>query len=62
VRVSVDSAGAQADGPSTGLAINGDGSVTAFFSAATNLVADDTNPCGGFPNSGQCRDVFVHVG
>src|SRR3989442_1062694 len=34
-RVSVDSAGAQSNGPSTDPAINGDGSVVAFFSAAT---------------------------
>ena len=62
VRVSVDSAGAQSDGPSTDPAINGDGTVVAFFSAATNLVPNDTNTCGVFPNPGQCPDIFVHVG
>lgn len=61
VRVSVDSAGAQADGASTDPDISADGSTTAFFSAATNLVAGDTNTCGGFPNPGECPDVFVHV-
>jgi Tol biopolymer transport system component len=53
VRVSVDSAGQQADGASTDPDISADGSTVAFFSAATNLVAEDTN---GFP------DIFVHVG
>src|SRR6266496_306683 len=53
VRVSVDSAGGQANAASTDPDISADGSTTAFFSAATNLVAVDTN---GFP------DVFVHVG
>jgi Tol biopolymer transport system component len=52
-RVSVDSAGGQANAASTDPDISADGSTTAFFSAATNLVAVDTN---GFP------DVFVHVG
>jgi Tol biopolymer transport system component len=62
VRVSVDSAGAQADGASTDPDISADGSTTAFFSAATNLVATDTNTCAGFPNPGECPDVFVHLG
>ena len=61
-RVSVDSAGTQADGASTDPDISADGSTTAFFSAATNLVPGDTNTCGGFPNPGECPDVFVHVG
>jgi Tol biopolymer transport system component len=54
-RVSVDSAGNQADGSSDlasdGPQISGDGRYVAFESAATNLVAGDTN---GTP------DVFVH--
>ena len=53
VRVSVDSAGGQANAASTDPDLSADGSTTAFFSAATNLVPVDTN---GFP------DVFVHVG
>jgi hypothetical protein len=61
VRVSVDSAGTQADGASTDPDISADGSTTAFFSAATNLVAGDTNTCAGFPNPGECPGVFVHL-
>ncbi len=49
--VSVDSAGNQANGFSTWLAISADGRFVAFVSAATNLVPGDTN--------GQ-SDVFVH--
>jgi Tol biopolymer transport system component len=60
-RVSVDSSGAQADGPSYDPAINADGSAVAFLSAATNLVSDDTNACGAYANSGQCPDVFLHT-
>ena len=55
-RVSVSSAGAQANGasqPSGGApAMSADGNTVAFYSAATNLVAQDTN--------GQ-TDVFVRV-
>jgi len=51
VRVSVDSAGAQADGESEWPALSADGRFVAFHSLATNLVANDTN--------GTC-DVFVH--
>jgi Tol biopolymer transport system component len=61
VRVSVDSTGGQADGASTDPDISADGSTAAFFSAATNLVVGDTNTCGGFPNPGECPDIFVHV-
>jgi signal peptidase I len=50
-RVSVDSAGGQADGSSGAPAISGDGRFVAFVSAASNLVPDDTN--------GE-NDVFVH--
>ncbi|MBI3925889.1 MAG: PD40 domain-containing protein [Armatimonadetes bacterium] len=42
-RVSVDSAGAQADGPSSRPRISGNGSVVVFQSEATNLVAGDAN-------------------
>jgi Tol biopolymer transport system component len=61
-RVSVDSAGAQANAASTDPAISSDGSVVAFFSPATNLVANDTNTCPAFGTPpGACPDVFVHV-
>jgi Tol biopolymer transport system component len=50
-RVSVDSSGAEGDQKSSFAAISADGTVVAFVSYATNLVAGDTN---GFP------DVFVH--
>lgn len=49
-RVSVDTAGAQADGPSDVANVNPDATLVTFRSAATNLVADDTNGV---------RDVFV---
>jgi len=49
-RVSVSSAGAQANGDSLLTSISGDGCYVAFVSGATNLVADDTN---------FVRDVFV---
>lgn len=51
-RISVDSAGGQGDGPSTGVAgITSDRSLVAFSSYATNLVAADTNGKS---------DLFVH--
>ena len=50
-RVSVDSSGAQANSDSLFAAISADGRYVAFESAATNLVAGDTNAC---------MDVFVH--
>ncbi len=50
VRVSVGAGGAQADGASTRPAISTDGRYVAFVSAATNLVAGDTNGAA---------DVFV---
>lgn len=49
-RVSVSSAGAQADSLSTGAAVSADGEIVAFWGLAANLVAGDTNL---FP------DVFV---
>jgi Tol biopolymer transport system component len=64
-RVSVDSAGAQANDASTDPAISGDGTLITFFSAASNLVPNDTNSCV-FPAvaffNGHCPDIFVHVG
>jgi hypothetical protein len=50
-RVSVDSVGGQADGPSEYPAISADGRYVAFHSSATDLVPFDTN--------GR-NDVFVH--
>jgi hypothetical protein len=43
VRVSVDSAGAQANGASSESSISGDGRYVAFGSSASNLVGGDTN-------------------
>jgi Tol biopolymer transport system component len=50
-RVSVDSSGAQANGPSLAPAISADGIYVAFYSGATDLVANDTNGV---------YDIFVH--
>ena len=50
-RVSVDSAGNEADGASVRAALSADGRFVAFESVATNLVAGDTNAKS---------DVFVH--
>lgn len=50
-RVSVDSAGAQANGASSNQAISADGRYIAFESAASNLVSGDGNGA---------RDTFVH--
>ena len=50
-RVSVSSAGRQANGDSSGVDISGDGNVVAFWSSATTLVVGDTN---------KAADVFVH--
>ena len=62
-RVSIDSSGAQADGASTDPDISADGTTVVFFSAASNLVAGDTNGCTlpavNFPN---CPDIFAHTG
>ncbi len=51
VRVSVSSDGIPGNGSSSGPAISSSGRVVAFFSAATNLVPDDTNAA---------IDTFVH--
>ena len=71
-RVSVDSAGGEANGQSVGpgirggsafgARISGDGRLVAFDSIATNLVSGDTNTCGPFYTdiAGECPDVFVH--
>ena len=51
IRVSVDSAGNQADGNSNTPGFSEDGRYLVFSSSATNLVSGDTN---------NARDVFVH--
>ena len=58
-RVSVGSAGTQANGDSYSPALSGDGRFVAFYSYASNLVAGDSQICyqGGSHN---CPDVFVH--
>ena len=50
-RVSVDSSGAEADSFSGGPSLTADGSLVAFYSAASNLVANDANGAS---------DDFVH--
>lgn len=51
-RVSVRTGGGEADQPSVSPVLSGDGNVVAFWSAATNLVAADSNAVA---------DVFVHI-
>jgi hypothetical protein len=62
IRVSVASDGAQSNDASTDPAIDASGRAVAFFSAASNLVAGDTNLCVQFPTVGHCPDIFVHLG
>ena len=50
-RVSINSKGLQANGPSTNPDINGHGDAIVFESTATNLISDDTNTLS---------DIFVH--
>jgi len=50
-RVSVDSDGAEADGPSLRCSLSADGRYVAFMSGAADLVDDDTNPV---------YDIFVY--
>jgi len=50
-RVSVDSAGLEADGPSAGADVSADGRLVAFYSDSSNLVPGDAN---------MTRDMFVH--
>jgi WD40-like Beta Propeller Repeat len=61
-RWSVASDGTQANDRSADPVVSNDGTTVAFFSAASNLVAGDTNTCPpiflDFP--GQCPDIFVH--
>jgi hypothetical protein len=63
VRVNVSTEGTQANERSSDGAISDDGLVVAFFSAAGNLVAGDTNTCPGFTEfPGNCPDIFVRDG
>ena len=62
-RVSVSSAGIQANSASTDPAISGNGQRVVFFSAATNLINNDTNICPPFfSEPGQCPDIYRHIG
>lgn len=59
-RVNLASDGTQANFMSSDPAISGSGLVVAFFSAAGNLVANDTNIClPGFPVN--CPDIFTSL-
>jgi hypothetical protein len=59
-RVNVATDGTQANERSSDPAITEDGMVVAFFSAAGNLVPNDTNTCPGFTAFlGNCPDIFV---
>ena len=64
-RLSVSSSGEQGDAGSYGPAISGDGSITAFVSNASNLVAGDANGrCDTFvrdTSSGETTRVSVTV-
>ncbi len=57
-RVSVNSAGTQANAGGYGPVISADGRYVAFDSEASNLVAGDTNSCD-FPIGPTCYDVFL---
>lgn len=59
-RVSLSSSGDQGNNFSVSPAISGDGRYVAFYSAASNLVANDDNTCETwYYTSGPCPDVFV---
>jgi hypothetical protein len=60
-RFNVASDGTQANERSAEPAISEDGLAVAFFSAASNLVANDENVCPPlFTTPGNCPDIFVH--
>ncbi len=59
-RVSVSSDGAQGDLVSGNPGIDVAGTTVGFFSAASNLVAGDTNVCPPFSGKGHCGDIFTH--
>lgn len=60
-RISVASDNSQANGPSRRPALSADGRFIVFDTAASNLVANDTNQCPSllFDDAG-CLDVFLH--
>jgi Tol biopolymer transport system component len=60
VRVSVSSAGRQANGDSWGPDISEDGRSVSFVSDASNLVGRDGNGCTDPTTATFCADVFVH--
>ena len=60
-RFNVSAEGAQANDRSVDPAMSDDAALVAFFSAAGNLVSNDTNVCPVFPSfPGNCADIFVH--
>src|SRR5438034_10197039 len=59
-RVSVDSAGQQADGLSESRSLSANGRYVAFDSVATNLVPGDNNTCGGY--TAACPALLGHRG
>jgi hypothetical protein len=62
VRVNLSSDGTQANERSSDPVISENGQVVAFFSAAANLVPNDTNVCPGFDEfAGNCPDIFLHI-
>jgi uncharacterized repeat protein (TIGR01451 family) len=61
VRVNVASDGTQANDRTADPVISDEGLEVAFFSAANNLVPNDTNICPLFTEfPGNCPDIFVH--
>jgi hypothetical protein len=61
IRVSVGAGEVQENDASTDPFIDASGLNVVFFSAASNLVAGDTNTCPVFPTPGHCPDVFVNT-
>lgn len=57
--VSANNAGEQGNGSSYGPSISADGRYVAFWSAASNLVNNDTQICGNAQFSYNCEDVFL---
>jgi Tol biopolymer transport system component len=61
-RASVAAGGGQSSGGAASLpSLSYDGGVVALNSAASNLVAGDTNTCPGFTTAGTCPDAFVRA-
>lgn len=57
--ISQSSSGVAGDGDSFAPTVSWDGRFVAFESYSANLVAGDTNTCVGYPNPGQCADIFL---